>query len=86
MGNDSENENENESETRGWLDRVAKGGFHAKFPGGGDGAICVGREERLWIKREASSRRTEEMKTMQEARECEVVVKTALCQAQTRTP
>lgn len=34
-----------ESETRGWLDRVAKGGFHAKFSGGGDGAICVGREK-----------------------------------------
>lgn len=39
-----------------------------------------------WVKREASSRIREEMKTMQEAREREVVVKTALCQAQTRTP
>jgi hypothetical protein len=43
---ESESESEDESETRGWLDRVAKGGFHAKFSGGGDGAICVGREKR----------------------------------------
>lgn len=43
-GSGNESESEDESETRGWLDRVAKGGFHAKFSGGGDGAICVGRE------------------------------------------
>lgn len=85
-GSESEGEGEDESETRGWLDRVAKGGFHAKFSGGGDGAICVGREKGRWVKREASSRIREEMKTMQEARGREVVVKTALCQAQTRTP
>lgn len=67
-GNGNESESEDESETRGWLDRVAKGGFHAKFSGGGDGAICVGREKGRWVKREASSRIREEMKTMQEAR------------------
>jgi hypothetical protein len=45
-GSGNESENEDENETRGWLDRVAKGGFHANFSGGGDGAICDGREKR----------------------------------------